>query len=116
MKMDAEYNEIIPAISLDRFYEHFYILSKSRQKSDQKGFEININRRIIKEAMTDMESVTFKTLKTAHDLDKIILFDIIKSTKRNFCTTILVTPPDSPQRATQFQPWRRVLRTMRLLP
>ena len=34
-----------------------------------------------------------------------------KIQKRDFCTTILVIPSDSPFRATHFQPQRRLLRT-----
>ena len=79
--------------------------------SDQNCFYLNINRRVRKETMTNMEPATFETLEATVDLAVLILFDIIKSTKRNFSTTIPMTPPDSPFRAAQFQPWRRVLRT-----
>ena len=64
--------------SHSRFHEDLCILSTSRQKSDQKGFWNNINRRVRKESRTEMESTTFKTLETAQDLANIILFDVIQ--------------------------------------
>ena len=39
-----------------------------------------------------MESATFETTRPA-DLAVLILFDVIKSTKRDFSTTMLVLPP-----------------------
>ena len=93
------------------FHEYYENLSESQQKPHQKGSWSNINRRVQKESTTDMESSIFKTLKTAQDLGNIIWFDVVKSTKRDFSTRMLVTPPDSPFRAAQCQPWRRVLRT-----
>ena len=72
----------------------------------------NINREVRKESKTDMESATFETLETVEDLANIILFDVTKSTKRYFFTTIPVTPPDSPfrepiskPRGECFAPW-----------
>ena len=58
-----------------------------------------------------MESATFETLEATVAIAFLVLVDAIKSTKRNFSTTILVTPTDSPFMAAQFQPWRRLLRT-----
>ena len=46
-----------------------------------------------------MESATLETLETTGDLTVLILFHVRKSTKRDFSTTILVPPPDSPFRA-----------------
>ena len=45
-----------------------------------------------------MESATFKTVKATGDLAVLIIFDAMKSMKRDFSTTMLVTPPDSPFR------------------
>ena len=112
MKFDAECNETTPATSFDRFHEDVEIITEMTSNSYKKSFWSNSNHRIIKESKTDMELATFKTFKTAQDLRKIMRSDVKKTTKRDFSTTILVTPPDSPLRAAQFQPWRRVLRTI----
>ena len=45
---------------------------------------------------TEMESATFETTGAAVDLAVLIWFDVIKSTKCDFSTTILVPPPVSP--------------------
>ena len=62
-----------------------------------------------------MESASFEMLEASVALAVLILSDAIKSAKRDFSTTILVTPTDSAFRAAQFHPWRRVLRTMKRL-
>ena len=89
----------------------FMKISRFTQKKRQKSATYNTNRRVWIETRTDMESAPLETLETAVDLAVLILFDGRKSTKRDFSTHILVTPPDSPFRAAPTQPWRRVLRT-----
>ena len=64
IKMDAEYNETIPAISFDRFDVYLYMFPTSHQNYCQKGFWSDINRRVRKESRTHMESATFETLET----------------------------------------------------
>ena len=59
-----------------------------------------------------MESAIFELLEAIVDLVVLMLFDARKSMERHFFTTMLVTSSDSIFRATQFQPWRKVLRTM----
>ncbi len=76
----------------------FMEIMKFYQKWRQKSLWNTPNRQVWKETRTDIESATFETLETAVDLAVLILFDARKSTKRDFSTTMLVTPPGSPFR------------------
>ena len=74
-----------------------------------------INRRARKESRTHMESATFVELEAAVALAILILFDIRKSTKREFVTTMLVTPlihilrqPTSNHGGECFAPLKRI--------
>ena len=54
----------------------------------QKGIWTSSKRRDRKESKTDMESATFKTVKATEDLAVLIVFDVMKTTKCKFSTTI----------------------------
>ena len=75
-----------------------------RKNRLQEFIWLDPNRRVRKETRTDMESVTFEMLETTVDVTVLILFDVIKSSKRYCSTTILVTSPDSPVMAATSNP------------
>ena len=68
------------------------------QKVTKKVSRCNRNRRVRKETRIDTESAPHKTLETTVDFSGCLLSNVIKSTKRDGSTTMMVTPLDSPFR------------------
>ena len=88
MNSDAECNQTTPVLSFDRFHEDLKMLTKMTPNYCQKGIWTSRERRDKKESKTYMESATFKTVKATEDLAVLIVFDVMKTTKCKFSTTI----------------------------
>ena len=68
MKVDAECNETTPVTSFDLFHEDFTIFTKMTPEYCIYTSNNNIKSEVRNASRTDMESATFKTVKTTVDL------------------------------------------------
>ena len=110
IKMDTESNETAPAIAFLRFHRDSEMFTK---KQHQK---VSVSTQIVELEKKQGQIWNQRPLKRWRPLWTLPFFlvsHVIKTTKRDFPTTMLVTPHDSPFRAAQTQPGRRVFRNIR---